>query len=163
MWARYVILLVITFNNISLSLLIAFIYHIFLPDYIPNMLNLTHQLFGIGFFLLHYWNARACHLIIEKCTNLSSYSPTSRLLGCKLFWSNSIEIWITSDSFINYKLMMQSLNYFPTILVACNVEEKCLQSTQSSKLMKSLYGWWNAQLIECNEYYFLVDGWSQLL
>ena len=50
----YMIILVITFNNIQLSLSIIFIYHIFLSDYIPNILNLIYLILEISFLLLHY-------------------------------------------------------------------------------------------------------------
>ena len=47
------ILLIITSNNILLSLLIIFIYYLFLFNYIPNISNFIHLLLRINFFLLH--------------------------------------------------------------------------------------------------------------
>ena len=48
------IVLVIISKNILLSLYIAFIYYLFLLDYIPNISNPIHLLLGIDFFLLYY-------------------------------------------------------------------------------------------------------------
>ena len=67
------ILLVITSNNILLSLLIVLNYHLFLPDYISNILKLIYLLLEISFFLLYYWNASACYYIIEKRASLLCY------------------------------------------------------------------------------------------
>ena len=47
---RYMILLVIISNNILLSLLITLTYYLFLPDYIPNILNLIYLLLRISLF-----------------------------------------------------------------------------------------------------------------
>ena len=58
--------LIIAFNNISLSQLIAFIYHLFLPDYISNILNLIYIFLVVRFLLLHFWNMPKCYCIIKK-------------------------------------------------------------------------------------------------
>lgn len=58
--------LIIAFNIISLSQLIAFIYQLFLPNYILNILNLIYLFLEIVFFLLHFWNTPECYYIIKK-------------------------------------------------------------------------------------------------
>ena len=69
----YVIILVIIFSNILLNLLITFIYYLFLPDFIFNILNLIYLLLGINLLILHYKNISACYYIIKKCISLSFY------------------------------------------------------------------------------------------
>ena len=56
MWFYYEIILIIIFNDILLNLPIIFIYHLFLPDYISNILNLIYLSLGIDFILLYCWN-----------------------------------------------------------------------------------------------------------
>ena len=154
--------LVITSNNILLSLPIAFTYHLFLPDYIFNIPNLIHQLLEISFFSLHCWNILAPYCIVEKRTNLSFYSPIFHLLGCNFLWFNSVEIWINSYSLTNCKLMTWPLIYSLAKLVVCEVTEKCFQSTQNSRPMKPPYEWWDVWLVGCNEYGFLIDRLPRL-
>ena len=56
-WPRHVILLVISTNNILLSLSIAFTYHLVLDSSIFDILNPIHLFLGIGFPTLHCWEA----------------------------------------------------------------------------------------------------------
>lgn len=66
---RHVILFIITSNDISLNLLIALIYYLFLLNYILDILNFIHLFLEISFFLLHCGSALACHpTIILICT-----------------------------------------------------------------------------------------------
>ena len=53
-WSYHMIILVITSNDISLSLLIALIYYLFLLNYIFDILNPIYLLLEIGFLSLHY-------------------------------------------------------------------------------------------------------------
>ena len=48
------IALIIISNDILLNLLISLTYHLFLLNYISNILNFIYLLLEIGFFLLHY-------------------------------------------------------------------------------------------------------------
>ena len=65
-WPRHVISLVISTNDIPLNLSIVLTYH-FLPDgFFFDILNSIYLLLGIGFLILHYWEA---------------YQPLSYLLG----------------------------------------------------------------------------------
>ena len=104
-WSHHVIALVITSNDILLSLPITLIYYLFLPDYIPNIPNLIYLLLETGFPSLHCWNAPARYCIVEKHISLSSfcsfnsYSPTFHLLGLDLSLSGFVGIRITSQSF----------------------------------------------------------------
>ena len=73
MWFNHMIALIITFNNILVSLLISLIYHLFLLDNIPNILNLIYLLLKISFFLLYYWNILAHYCIVKKYINILFY------------------------------------------------------------------------------------------
>ena len=122
LWFYHKITFVITFHNILLSLLIVLTYFLFLPDYIPNILNLIYLLLGIGFFLLHCWKTLNYYHIIEKRTSFSSYCnfdfylPILYLLELDFLLSGSIEIQITPQILANLK---RSTKQNQSRMVAC--------------------------------------------
>ena len=109
----HMILLVIIFNNISLSLLIAFIYHFISDSLFLNILNLIYLLLKISFSLLYCWNIFARYYIIEKFTSLSSYRnfdiylSISYLLRYNLFWLDFVKDLTFFIILYNCKLMTE--------------------------------------------------------
>ena len=142
-WLRdscYVILLIITSNNIILlSLPIALTYYLVFNSSPFYCISLSFPL--------------------SSYCSLDIYSPTSHLLTCNLLWLDFVRDLGFLLKPYNCKVMTKSsFSQLEPWLVVCIITRKRLQSTQSFRPLKLPYGWWDAQLVGHSKYGFMVLG-----
>ena len=164
MWPRHVISLVITFNNIPLSPLIALTYRLVSDGSSFWYTKPYSSIIGNRLFTLHYWEAH------QPLSHFLRSPPAAILFFLKAFPPSSTAVlifthqhpicWDTTflDSILLefwsplIALQLQAddafINPFPARLVVYGVARKCPWSTQSSKPMEPSCGWWEYNLLD---------------